>query len=102
MKKRYDFDLITDRRGSDCIKYDALKNIFGCDDLLPLWVADTDFPTPDFIMEAIRKRLEHEVLGYTFRGEGFYRSIIHRVEKSYGTTLPEGWISFTPGVVSAL
>ena len=102
MKKRYDFDLITDRRGSDCIKYDALKNIFGCDDLLPLWVADTDFPTPDFIMEAIRKRLEHEVLGYTFRGEGFYRSIIHWVEKSYGTTLPEGWISFTPGVVSAV
>lgn len=102
MKKRYDFDLITHRRGSDCIKYDALKNIFGCDDLLPLWVADTDFPTPDFIMEAIKKRLEHEVLGYTFRGEGFYRSIIRWLEEGYGTTVPKGWISFTPGVVSAV
>lgn len=102
MDKKYDFDRITDRQGTGCVKYDALKSIFGSADLLPLWVADTDFPTPDFIMEAIRKRLEHEVLGYTFRGEGFYRSIIRWIEERYGSTVPEGWISFTPGVVSAV
>lgn len=102
MSKNYDFSGVVDRRGTDSFKYDALKMIFGSDDLLPLWVADTDFRTPDFIMEAIRKRLEHDILGYTFRGEGFSRSISSWLHHYYGTTVPEGWISFTPGVVSAV
>ena len=100
--KKYNFDEIVNRRGTNCYKYDALKKIFGSDDLLPLWVADTDFRTPDFIMEAIRRRMDHENLGYSFRGEGFFRSIISWIDHSYGTVIPEGWISFTPGVVSAV
>ena len=100
--KKYDFDEVIDRRGTGSIKYDALKRIFGSDDLLPLWVADTDFRTPEFIMEALRRRLEHEVLGYSFRTEGFYRSIQDWIRGRYATTISEGWISFTPGVVSAV
>ena len=96
------FDEIVDRRGTDSFKYDALKMIFGSEDLLPLWVADTDFRTPDFIMEAIRSRMEHEILGYTFRGEGFSKSIINWISAHYGSPIPKGWISFTPGVVSAV
>jgi cysteine-S-conjugate beta-lyase len=100
--KKYDFDEIVDRSGTDCIKYDALPHFFGADDILPVWVADTDFRTPDFIMEAIRKRLEHEVLGYTFRGKPFYNSIIQWVKQRHNWDIQKEWISFSPGVVSAL
>jgi cysteine-S-conjugate beta-lyase len=100
--KQYNFDEIIDRTGTDSIKYDALGRFFGAGDILPLWVADTDFRTPDFIMEAIRKRMEHEVLGYTFRGEEFSEAIISWVKRRHNWDIREEWISFSPGVVSAL
>ena len=64
---RYDFDEPIDRRGSKCEKYDNMESVFGRNDIIPLWVADTDFRTPDFIMDAIRERAAHPVLGYSFR-----------------------------------
>ena len=59
----YNFDEIIDRRGSGDLKHDALKPRWGRDDLLPLWVADMDFATPPFIVEAIKKRTECEIFG---------------------------------------
>ena len=58
--KHYDFDEIIERRGTNCVKYDELKDYFGNDNLVPLWVADMDFRTPDFIVDALKKRCEHE------------------------------------------
>ena len=66
---KYNFDEIIERRGTNSVKWDGVKNIWGRDDLLPMWVADMDFRTPPFVMDALRKRLEHEVLGYTFACE---------------------------------
>ena len=63
--KTYDFDRIVDRHGTNAVKYDALTDVFGRKELLPLWVADMDFATPDFILDALRRRLDHPVLGYT-------------------------------------
>ena len=60
----YNFDEIIPRKGTNCVKHDALKQFFGSDDLLPMWVADMDFRSPDFVMEALRRRCDHEVLGY--------------------------------------
>lgn len=57
--KKYDFDKIIDRKGTGALKTDALREIFGRNDLIPLWVADMDFETPDFITDALRKRMEH-------------------------------------------
>ncbi|MFZ5428881.1 MAG: MalY/PatB family protein [Bacteroidota bacterium] len=99
---RYHFDEIVDRRGTDCIKYDALPQFFGSDDVLPLWVADMDFRTPDFIMDAIRKRMEHEILGYTYRGDDFSGSITGWVGRRFNWNVKKEWISFSPGVVSAI
>jgi cysteine-S-conjugate beta-lyase len=99
---KYNFDEIIDRKGTDCIKYDALSMFFGADDILPVWVADMDFRTPDFIMDAIRSRMEHEVLGYTLRGETFSHSIINWVKQRHNWEVPKEWISFSPGVVAAL
>ena len=64
---QYDFDEVIERRGTGALKYEALRPRWGRDDLIPLWVADMDFRTPPFIMEAIRRRCEHEILGYTVK-----------------------------------
>ena len=54
--KQYNFDEIIDRKGTNCVKYDSLQTRYGNENLLPLWVADMDFKTPDFIVNAIKKR----------------------------------------------
>ncbi|MBR3650372.1 MAG: hypothetical protein IKN52_08980, partial [Victivallales bacterium] len=59
------FDTVIDRSNTGSLKLEVLKERYGRDDLLPLWVADMDFATPDFIIDAIRKRLQHPILGYT-------------------------------------
>ena len=61
--KIYDFNTPIDRRGTHCVKFDALKDMYGREDLLSLWVADMDFATPDFIIDALKRRLDHPVLG---------------------------------------
>ncbi len=98
----YNFDEIIPRENTDCIKYDTRKMFFGTDEVLPMWVADMDFRTPDFIIEAIKKRLEHEILGYTFRGNSFNQSIIKWMLKRHGWEIKEGWLTFSPGVVPAV
>ena len=62
---QYNFDEVIDRRGTDSVKWDGMKNVWGRNDLTAMWVADMDFRTPPFVMDALRHRLEHEVLGYT-------------------------------------
>jgi len=61
----HNFDEIINRENTDAIKLEKCKLLFGTENVLPLWVADMDFRTPDFVLNAIQKRLEHPVLGYT-------------------------------------
>lgn len=100
--KKYNFDEIINRRGTNCIKWDARKKVFGDENVLPLWVADMDFKTPDFIVDAIKQRAAHEIYGYTFRGDSFYDSIIGWMKRRHGWGIRKEWISFSPGVVSGL
>ncbi|MDE5840546.1 MAG: cystathionine beta-lyase, partial [Muribaculaceae bacterium] len=72
----YNFDEIIERHGSGAIKTDLLEERFGRPDLLAAWVADMDFATPPFIMESLRKRLEHPILGYTAEPADYRPSII--------------------------
>lgn len=65
--KRYDFDTYIDRIGTDCEKYEDLLPVFGTDQVIPLWLADMDFATPDFVVEAMERRMKHPIFGYTFR-----------------------------------
>lgn len=60
---KYNFDEVIDRRGTHAVKLDGMQEIWGRTDLIPLWVADMDFATPPFILEAVRKRCEHPILG---------------------------------------
>ena len=74
---KYNFDEVIDRSHNRAAKYDERMKKFGREDVIPLWVADMDFRTPPFVIEAIRRRLDHEVLGYTFACEAWYTSIIN-------------------------
>ena len=100
--KQYNFDEVIERKGTNCIKYDALKERYGDDSLLPLWVADMDFKTPDFIINAIKKRCEHEVFGYTFGSDSYYESIINWVKYKHNWTIRREWISYIPGIVKGI
>ena len=100
--KKYNFDEIIPREGTNCIKHDARDWMFGTNDVLPLWVADTDFRTPDFIVIAIQERAKHEVFGYTFKSETYFDSIISWMQRRHNWKIKKEWISFSPGVVAGL
>ncbi|GAB6394682.1 MAG: PatB family C-S lyase [Bacteroidales bacterium] len=100
--KHYDFNELIDRHGTDCIKVDMLKERFGNANLTPLWVADMDFRTPDFIVNAIRKRCEHEIFGYTFPSENYYRSVIDWVDYRHKWQIEQAWLSYIPGIVKGI
>lgn len=100
--KKYNFDEIVSRKGTNSLKYDALDRFFKSDDVLPLWVADMDFKTPDFVVNAIKKRIEHEIFGYTFRPDSYYQAIIDWMKRRHQWEIQKEWISFSPGVVAGL
>lgn len=98
----YNFDEIIERCGTNSVKWDMMKDIWGRDDLLPLWVADMDFRTPPFVMDALRKRLEHEVLGYTFPCEEWHTSICAWLRNRHRWEVSSEMLMFVPGIVRGL
>lgn len=98
---RYNFDEHINRYGSHSSKWDHADAIFQGKDLLPMWVADTDFRAPDEAFDAIKKRLEHPILGYTSPDDDLYQAIIDKVKRAYNWEIKKEWILFTNGVVSA-
>ena len=99
---KYNFDKVINRKGTASYKWDGTKFIFGTEDILPMWVADMDFPTAEPIIEAVKKRLEHKIFGYTFEWDSLRESVVERLRKKYNWQIKPEWIVFTPGVVSAV
>ena len=99
---KYTFDTIIDRSTSSAIKVEGLKEHWGRTDLIPLWVADMDFATAPFITEAIQKRCEQGVLGYTAKPESYYQAIIQWNKNRYQLDVPKEAIHFVPGIVPGL
>ncbi|HRV97820.1 MAG TPA: aminotransferase class I/II-fold pyridoxal phosphate-dependent enzyme, partial [Aminobacteriaceae bacterium] len=99
---RYDFDTVIDRRNTDCAKWDAMKPLFGTNDLLPMWVADMDFKAPPEVIEALRERVEHGIFGYTRRFEPYREAIAGWFLRRHGWEIRTEWIRHAPGVVPAL
>lgn len=98
----YNFDKIIDRKGTGAVKFDAIEKVFGKDDLLPLWVADMDFETPDFIVEAMRERLEHPIFGYPTELPDFRPSICDWIESHHQWEIQKDWLCFIPGIVKGI
>lgn len=99
---KYNFDEIIDRRDTDCIKYDRCPEIFGTNDLLPMWVADMDFRTPDVVFQAIEERSKHPVFGYTIPPKDYYTIISNWIKNLHNWETKEEWIGFLPGIVPGL
>lgn len=99
MKVKYDFDQIIDRRNTNSVKIDALKEVFGADDLIPLWVADMEFLSPPEITDALKKRVEHGIFGYYTPDDAYFKSIINWLEKRHSWTVDKQDVIFVPGVV---
>ena len=97
----YDFDELLERRGTDSVKWDGVQEVWGRDDLLPLWVADMDFRTPSFVMEALKRQLSGGVLGYTRPCADWAPAIHDWLLRRHGWQVETGWICFVPGIVRA-
>ena len=99
---KYNFDEIIDRHNTGAIKIEKCKALFGTDDLIPLWVADMDFRTPEFITNSIIQRLEHPILGYTTACEDYYQSVLNWIEHLHHWKVERQWLGFLPGIVPGL
>ena len=100
MLKKYDFDEIINRVGTNCDKWD---NIELCSpDSIGMWIADMDFAVLDDAVQAMRSRLDHKIYGYTFRSRVWKSSIINWVSRRHGWDIEREWILFSPGVVPAI
>ena len=100
--KKYNFDELIERSNTASVKYDLRQLFFGKDDVIPMWVADMDFRTPDFIMNAIRERANHEILGYSIRPESYFTSLIDWLKRRHNWEIRKEWIAFSPGIVPAV
>ena len=98
----YNFDKIIDRKGTGAVKFDAIEKVFGKDDLLPLWVADMDFETPDFIVEAMKERLKHPIFGYPTELPDYRPSICDWIESHHQWEIQKEWLCFIPGIVKGI
>jgi cystathionine beta-lyase len=93
------FDSVYSRENTAAEKYQLRQALFGTNDVLPMWVADMDLPTPDFIIDALKKRLEHPLLGYTLATDTTYRAIINwQAQHNYAVNAEE--IVFTHNVAN--
>ena len=98
----YNFDKLVDRSGSGDLKHEVLAERYGRGDLLPLWVADMDFETPHFITDALRKRLDHSLFGYTIIPKDFWPTIIEWIYNHHQWHVEEEWMRFIPGIVKGI
>jgi cystathionine beta-lyase len=99
---QYDFDQIIDRKNTDCVKWDEVANRFGNKDILPLWVADMDFKVAPPVAEALQKRAEYGIYGYTIRSNAMLASIQGWQKRRHNWEIATDWLAFTPGVVAGL
>jgi len=99
---KYNFDEIIDRRGSKCMKYDELRELFGCNDLTPMWIADMEFATCPAVSLALGERIAHPIYGYSVAGDGYWNSIISWLYRRHGFAVEREHLSFIPGVVRGI
>jgi cystathionine beta-lyase len=110
----FGYDVEVNRRGTCSVKWEFLHDgnqmkygdhadpKHGKNRLLPMWVADMDFPAPPAVIEALKKRAEHGIFGYTTPADGYFEAVISWIQRRYGYTVERDWILLTPGVVPAV
>lgn len=94
----FDFDKIIDRRDTNSLKWNKYKG----QDIIPLWVADTDFRAPEGVIEALHNRVEHGIFGYSRPSPRLIELVIQRMKDLYDWEIQADWLLFMPGVVPGL
>ncbi len=95
---KFDFDRLLDRRNTGSLKWDKYKSR----DVIPMWVADMDFPAAPAILEALHSRIEHGIFGYAVPPDELVETVVRRLEAKYGWKIQPSWIVWLPGLVPAL
>lgn len=99
---KYNFDQTINRENTNSVKYDIRESYFGKADVIPLWVADMDFASPECIRNAVAKRAKHEIYGYSIKPESYSSSIQNWLKNKHNWKIAKENISFSPGVVPGL
>ncbi len=99
---KYDFDKITNRKGTNCLKYDFAVERGKNPDVLPLWVADMDFPTSDYILEKLHAAVDHGIFGYSEGKEEYFAAVYGWFKNHFDWEVKPEWLVKTPGVVYAI
>lgn len=101
-EKNLNFDILTERKNTNCLKYDFAVRRGKPEDVLPLWVADMDFKISSYIQEVLQKQAEHGIYGYSEAGQEYFEALKAWMQKHHGWEVDERWLIKTPGVVFAL
>lgn len=99
---KYDFDQTCERKGTGSVKWDSLCTIFGSEDIIPMWIADMDFPAPEPVVEALVRRAKHPCYGYSQPMPDLVNVIVERIRRKLNWEVDPEWIVFTPGIIPAL
>lgn len=98
----FDFDTVTERRGTNSLKYDFARERGKAEDVLPLWVADMDFQTAPVILERLEETVRHGIFGYSESKDEYFQAVAGWYRKHFGWEVKRSWMTKTPGVVFAL
>lgn len=102
MSTKYNFDKIIDRHGTGALAVDVLNERYGRPDLTPMWVADMNFETPEFITDTLRRRLDHSLYGYTDMPADFWPTVIKWIADHHQWNVDSEWMRFIPGIVKGI
>lgn len=98
----YNFDKVINRKGTNCLKWDLLKDIYGKDEVESMWIADMDFEVSPHIISAMQKILDTKIFGYQFVSDNYYKAIINWMKRRHDFIIDKEWICYSPNVVAAL
>jgi len=102
MERNLDFDVPRERRNTDSLKFDFAVRRGKPEGVLPLWVADMDFPTSSYVLDAIEERAKHGIFGYTETREDYFEALARWMKLRHNLEVRPEWVLKTPGVVFAL
>ncbi len=97
-----DFDRIIDRKGTSSVKYDMRGEIFGNRDVVPMWVADMDFPVPEAVSEALKERASHPIYGYSVVSDSYFEAFIGWQKRRHDWEISKESVLFSPGIVTGV
>ncbi|MBA3027573.1 MAG: putative C-S lyase [Desulfobacteraceae bacterium] len=98
----YDFDTVVNRKNTGSAKWDLVAARFKDQDVIPMWVADMDFPTAPSVINALKNKANEGIFGYPLRTESYFSAVMDWLSRRHGWGIQKEWMTSSPGVVTAL